>query len=86
MVKEMNISLDTLKKIVKIAKLELGHNVGLDGGTVCLRQDGDKSCWSTKENFYKGSLSHHSLDVQSDIYYNHRTEYSQLIDDKKRTI
>ena len=63
----INISLDTLKAIVKKADEELGGT----NGTVCFNvpEGFVNPVWGTKEHYYSSLLSRHSLEEVSGQFY-----------------
>jgi hypothetical protein len=70
----MNISLDSLKEIVKKADEELGGT----NGSVCINFERGKESWSTREQFYKPTLSYHPLILIEGDYYSNNKTYSEL--------
>lgn len=74
----LNISLATLQHIVEKATAELGNK---QDGSVFITDgfDSNGPHWATKEAFYRGKLSYHSLELKSDTYYAHQSRYSELI-------
>jgi hypothetical protein len=77
----INISLDTLKAIVKKADEELG---GTDG-TVWIRhyEGTSEPVWGTKEHYYSQALSRHSLREQSGQFYADQLWKRQLVKPEK---
>lgn len=70
----INVSLDTLKEIVKKAEEELG---GQNGTVYFVKQD-DMGAWGTREKFYKSSLSFHKLTLHKGEYYENGNTYFEL--------
>ena len=83
----INISLDTLKEIVAKADEELGGTNGtvyIEHNQDFANNDDESACWSSKESYYKSKLSFHELAVITDTFYEHQTQYSQIISKKRK--